>query len=397
MDVKCRLCLFKTERDESVNIFTPGKNKELISDTIMSFVPIELSRDDNLPQAICNVCLQKLNSIIEFRMIILNSDAQLKTQKVIVGRLKEALSAAIRRPQKLVQKSENQVCDDSANYESEEIKLDIHDVMLETKTENKLEPDNTIKRQNSERTAGKWGARHRGYKRQSNKKLYKCEGCDKTFQHKSAYIMHDRTHTREMPFRCDICNKGFAARSFMVYHRRIHLDERPFQCDECTKAFKFQYCLRNHKRIHQGIRPYKCDLCDKTFLQMGALTIHRRGHTGEKPYLCEYCSKGFTTSQALQRHHSVHKKGPYIACPTCGKSYPNSLLLKCHMKIHNAVRRHTCDTCKKSFTLSALLKRHMRTHTGETPYSCTLCDRKFVYRKILLRHVKNAHSVLPLV
>jgi hypothetical protein len=42
MDVKCRLCLFKTERDESVNIFTPGKNKELISDTIMSFVPIEV-------------------------------------------------------------------------------------------------------------------------------------------------------------------------------------------------------------------------------------------------------------------------------------------------------------------------------------------------------------------
>jgi hypothetical protein len=241
MDIRCRLCLYKTEQDESVNIFTFGKNNELISDTIMSFVPIELSRDDNLPQAICKVCIQKLNRIIEFRMIILNSDAKLKlkSQKIFVGRLKEALSAAIKGPHKLVQKNENQVCDDSASYESEEIKLDIHDVMLETKTENKLEADNTIKRQNSERTAVKWGARHREYKRQSNKKLYKCEGCDKTFQRKSAYIVHDRTHTREMPFRCDICNKGFPQRSLMVYHRRIHLDERPFKCDECPKAFKY--------------------------------------------------------------------------------------------------------------------------------------------------------------
>jgi hypothetical protein len=42
-DVKCRLCLFKTEQDESVNLFTPGKNNELISDTVMSFVPIEVN------------------------------------------------------------------------------------------------------------------------------------------------------------------------------------------------------------------------------------------------------------------------------------------------------------------------------------------------------------------
>jgi hypothetical protein len=42
MDIKCRLCLFKTELDESVNIFTPDKNNVLISDTIMSFVPIEV-------------------------------------------------------------------------------------------------------------------------------------------------------------------------------------------------------------------------------------------------------------------------------------------------------------------------------------------------------------------
>jgi hypothetical protein len=43
MDGECRLCLFKTERDESVNIFAPDKNNVLISDTITSFVPIEVN------------------------------------------------------------------------------------------------------------------------------------------------------------------------------------------------------------------------------------------------------------------------------------------------------------------------------------------------------------------
>jgi uncharacterized Zn-finger protein len=154
-------------------------------------------------------------------MIILNSDAQLKSlksQKIIVGRLKEALSAAIKRPQKLVQKSENQVCGDSASCESQEIKLDIHDIKLETETEIKLEPDNTIKEQN-------------------------VKG------------MHDKIHIRDLPFRCDICNKGFAAKWRMVYHRRIHLEERPFKCDECTKAFKYIFfSLNKYKLSCSGLK-----------------------------------------------------------------------------------------------------------------------------------------------
>jgi hypothetical protein len=214
MDIKCRLCLFKTERDESVNIFTPGKNNELISDMIMSFVPIELSPDDDLPQMICNVCVQKLDGVVEFRSLILNSDTELKikSQKIIV-RLKTALSAAIKQSQKIVQKSDD-------------IKLEIDEV--------KLEIGDTTREQN-----GEGNARHNGYMQQSNKKLYKCKECAKTFKYKSKYIVHNRTHTGEMPFHCDICNKGFPMKYLVGYHRRVHFDERPFKCAECTKAFKY--------------------------------------------------------------------------------------------------------------------------------------------------------------
>jgi hypothetical protein len=215
-----------------------------------------LYRDDNLPQAICNVCLQKLNSITEFRMIILNSDTQLKSQKIqsIVGRLKAAISAAIKGPQKLVHKSENQVCGDSASHESEEIKPDIHDVKLDGVKSDDVKLDDVksddvqsndvelddVKADDIKLDDVKLETEIKLEPDPDNKKIYKCEGCDKTFKHKSRFIVHDRTHTRDMPFRCDICNKGFPTNSLLrCHHRRIHLGERPFKCDECTKTFRY--------------------------------------------------------------------------------------------------------------------------------------------------------------
>jgi hypothetical protein len=212
MDIKCRLCLFKTEQDESVNIFTIGKNNELISDTITSFVPIELSPDDNLPQTICNVCVQKLDSIIEFRSLILNSDAELKIKW---------------QNKKVTQKSENEIsgaCDD--------VKLEIDEV--------KLEIDETIREQNDEGHSSRKGVKHRKYTpKKRKKKLYKCEECDVTFNCKFKYVAHNTRHTGDMPYHCDICNKGFPMKYRVRYHRRVHFNERPFKCDECTKTFKY--------------------------------------------------------------------------------------------------------------------------------------------------------------
>jgi uncharacterized Zn-finger protein len=373
MDIKCRLCLFKTEQDESVNIFTIGKNNELISDTITSFVPIELSPDDNLPQTICNVCVQKLDSIIEFRSLILNSDAELKIKW---------------QNKKIIQKSENEI-----SGASDDIKLEIDEV--------KLEIDETIREQNDEGHSSRKGVKHRKYTPKKRKKnLYKCEECDVTFKCKYKYVAHNTRHTGNMPYHCDICNKGFSMKYRVRYHRRVHFEDRPFKCDECTKAFKFQASLKMHKKLHQNVRPHKCDMCDKSFIQKGSLENHRRQHTGEKPFICEYCSKRFASSDALKQHDNTHKKGPYLPCPTCGKFYPNNFYLKCHIrKAHTDDKEYTCEMCQKNSHQSNGLKIDMKTHSGETSNPCTLCNKKFAssLRLRLLGHIKKEHSVLPLM
>jgi uncharacterized Zn-finger protein len=170
-----------------------------------------LSPYDNLPQMICNVCVQKLDSIIEFRSLILNSDIELKIKS---------------QNKKIVQESENEI-----SGASDEMKLEIDEV--------KLEIDETITEQNSEGNSSREVARHEGFSPKCNKKLYRCEECNITFKIKSKYIAHNRRHTGDMPYHCDICNKGFPMNYLVVHHRRKHLDERPFKCDKCTKAFKY--------------------------------------------------------------------------------------------------------------------------------------------------------------
>jgi transposase-like protein len=313
MDIKCRLCLFKTERDESVNIFTPGKSNELISDTIMSFVPIELSRDDDLPQTICNICLQKLDSITEFRRLILNSDMELKikSQEIIV-KLKTGLSAAIKQSQKIQQKSENIGHGDSANYVSDNIELETHDVKLET--------DSIMQEQSSEGNGSKEGARLNGHTQQSDEKLYRCEECGKTFKYKSLYIAHNRRHTGDMPYHCDICNKGFPMKSFMVYHRRIHFDERPFKCEECPKSFKLlKSCT---KKSTKELNPTNVT-CVRNLLSKKAPCKRTGGDTQARSPI--FANTAATDSPAMMRSINTTestRKDPIFPAPLVGNPTP---------------------------------------------------------------------------
>ncbi|XP_065563791.1 zinc finger protein 813-like isoform X2 [Artemia franciscana] len=145
--------------------------------------------------------------------------------------------------------------------------------------------------------------RHRQHK---EKKIYKCEVCDKIYSEARNLKRHQRLHRGEKPFKCDVCDKTFSQAEHSNLHQRVHTGEKPFKCDICDKTFSHSANLNTHQRLHTGEKPFKCYVCDKTFSHTSNLNTHKRMHTGEKPFKCDVCDKTFSQLSNLKRHRRLH-------------------------------------------------------------------------------------------
>ncbi|CAG8459391.1 12641_t:CDS:2 [Acaulospora morrowiae] len=120
----------------------------------------------------------------------------------------------------------------------------------------------------------------------SRKGHLKCRftNCTESFIHKTALIVHERTHTGEKIYTCNYpdCNKQFHQRSYLKYHEQTHLTNSVFKCDVpgCTKQYRSRYTLISHKREHTGEKPFVCDVndCGKAFSQRYQWISHKKLH-----------------------------------------------------------------------------------------------------------------------
>ena len=113
-----------------------------------------------------------------------------------------------------------------------------------------------------------------------NKKQFKCNECEKSFNQISSLKSHkQQIHSNDRPFICPVseCGKRFKCKKDLNSHQRCHSNERPFICDQigCQMKFKTKHYLLLHKRIHSNHKPYKCDECGKRFRQMAHLKRHK--------------------------------------------------------------------------------------------------------------------------
>uniref|UniRef100_A0A8D0B400 C2H2-type domain-containing protein n=1 Tax=Salvator merianae TaxID=96440 RepID=A0A8D0B400_SALMN len=151
---------------------------------------------------------------------------------------------------------------------------------------------------------------------------------------KRCVVLRRRIHTEERLYKCQDCRKSFDHRSHFIRHKKIHTGEKPFQCADCGKSFNRNSNLTTHMRTHTGEKPYKCSDCGKTFRWSSDFIVHERTHTGEKPYSCAACGKAFRRSSNLTAHERTHRGEKPYKCLDCGKSFTRAMYLIAHTKTH---------------------------------------------------------------
>ena len=104
------------------------------------------------------------------------------------------------------------------------------------------------------------------YEKPTEKMLFSCNICGKTFDKKAYLDSHSVIHNGKS-FACKVCEKSFSRKYYLKIHMRMHSDERLFACDICEKSFKRKEYLVKHYHVHSGTgeKPFECDICGKTF------------------------------------------------------------------------------------------------------------------------------------
>ena len=123
---------------------------------------------------------------------------------------------------------------------------------------------------------------------------YKCQICEKTFNHKGTFDRHVKT---------------------------VHLEEKNYKCEECHKQFSSNWLLKRHNNdVHKRLKKFGCPECPENYAQVDNLERHiKRGkHTFE--YTCNHCDETFkfTSEKSLQRFFwNEHLIDQYKSKETC--------------------------------------------------------------------------------
>ncbi|CAG9763093.1 unnamed protein product [Ceutorhynchus assimilis] len=226
---------------------------------------------------------------------------------------------------------------------------------------------------------------------------YTCTECDKVFNSKTNYVIHQKRHLFEFKVRCEHCNEGFVTHSEYRRHLDAKHNQKRYVCDICGKNISSERHLKAHKKLHEAnyeaVYFQECGFCNKRFRH---LKKHiRESHEGlGHNYVCPTCGKTFRSENSFKVHQMIHKGIRPYECQCCHKQFYSKQYLTVHWRTHTGEKPFQCIICGKSFSQKSPLKIHMRLHTGERPYECDVCEEKFVSKQKLTFHLKSAHQIV---
>ncbi|XP_077283862.1 uncharacterized protein LOC143909651 [Arctopsyche grandis] len=382
--MECRFCLCSTPAESSVSIHSISHP---LVQRILTCCQLDIEKYDCLPNVICLLCMNSLESLSSFRNTCIQNDKSRRPKSVECSstKRKEIIS------NDLVFKNDISLNSLPNVYTSPASNVDSERELTVLKA---CDPN-----QKFHLTRNKNGAKYskkckKGVK-STEKKTFECEICLKSFPYKSFYLNHMKCHTKES-HKCGICSKSLRSKLSFEEHMNCHLGIKAYQCKICSKSYSYRSYFLVHVKSHTEKKLYDCEFCSKTFSRRSTLATHVKSHTGEGLFKCDICLKSFIDKYRFTNHLKVHDGANAIyKCDVCMKILSSKYSLDCHMNIHNGIKPHKCEICSKSFTFKSNLQDHKQYHTGGKPFKCDLCMKAFTRKYSLRNHIKS-HSEIKL-
>lgn len=215
-------------------------------------------------------------------------------------------------------------------------------------------------------------------------------------------------------------------------------EEHGQQCPECNISFIHPRSLQTHRKKYHSVTPvtkkspksepvdtampppsdspverkkkkesFKCEKCGSIFAHKKTLAVHEKKNQCKlnkslsKPACC-LCDREFVRSadliKHLQSHTTSYPRTKVLACVMCAttdeqKVFSDLQELVSHMNEHKPQAKHICVECNRCFKMYSTLKDHMRTHSGERPFVCPICSRGFSQSTNLRQHLQRHNQI----
>lgn len=260
-------------------------------------------------------------------------------------------------------------------------------------------------------------------------KRFQCEGCDKSYAHKSSLREHRSAKHENKTFGCTRCHLEFAYKSSVVRHldrnrlrrslvhcRRTELssDEstictndvrgpqialiKPFQCLVCSNSYNLKEALRAHYMAAHTDNTFHCERCEKKLPYMSSLAYllaMRSRKKSPKVWSCSSCNRAYDKFCWYNRHFlTVHAK--HVYCSGCMEGGSRTTDRE-HSRSHEygCGGKHVSFLCKCCYNVFRVCTEPLlpSSEGGKVIFPCFLCPFYGKTPSSIYEHRKRAHMV----
>ena len=115
---------------------------------------------------------------------------------------------------------------------------------------------------------------------------------------------------------------------------KISTNKKVYQCCKCKKSYLNRSHLSRHKQTCLGVRKFICDVCEADSTRKDSLNKHRKKCKGglKKKTVYTECNVEFVTAWRYNRHlEQAHTQKPTYTCSKCNKKFERKTFFQKHL------------------------------------------------------------------